>query len=91
MVKKKAIIIEDHLNEEYKKSVDSFKRIFKGAKIGNRVVSDELDDCVNPLIDEINSSNNIAKRLWQNWNVWRIYIRPFGTSMYVICFNRKNG
>ena len=62
---KEAIIIEDHLNEEYKKSVDSFKRIFKGAKIGNRVVSDELDDCVNPLIDEINSSNNIAKRLWQ--------------------------
>ncbi len=28
-------------------------------------MSDELDDCVNPLIDEINSSNNIAKRLWQ--------------------------
>lgn len=62
---KEAIIIEDHLNEEYKKSVQSFKKIFNNAKIGNRIVADELDDCVNPLIHEINSSNNIAKRLWQ--------------------------
>jgi putative nucleotidyltransferase with HDIG domain len=62
---KKAIIIEDRLNKEYKKSVESFKRIFNGSKLGKKILSDELDDCINPLLEEIKTCNNVAKRLWQ--------------------------
>lgn len=62
---KKAIIIEDRLKDEYKKSVESFKRIFKSTKMGKKILSDELDDCITPLLEEVKTCNNVAKRLWQ--------------------------
>lgn len=59
------LIIEDRLAGEYKRSVESFKAIFKETRIGKKLVHDELEACVAPLLEEIGTNNNIAKRLWQ--------------------------
>lgn len=59
------LIIEDRLATEYKKSVENFKVIFKETRIGKKLVHDELEACVTPLLEEIAGNNNIAKRLWQ--------------------------
>ncbi len=59
------LVIEDKLAAEYKKSVESFKAIFKQTRIGKKLVHDEIESCVEPLIREVEANNNIAKRLWQ--------------------------
>lgn len=59
------LIIEDRLATEYRKSVENFKVIFKETRIGKKLVHDELEACVTPLLEEIAGNNNIAKRLWQ--------------------------
>ncbi len=59
------LIIEDRLASEYKKSVENFKVIFKETRLGKKLVHDELESCVEPLLEEIAGNNNIAKRLWQ--------------------------
>lgn len=59
------LIIEDRLAEEYKRSVENFKAIFKETRIGKKLVHDELEACVLPLLAEVEGNTNIAKRLWQ--------------------------
>lgn len=59
------LIIEDRLAGEYKKSVESFKTIFRETRIGKKLVHEELEACVSPLVEEITRNNNVAKRLWQ--------------------------
>lgn len=59
------LIIEDRLEKEYKKSVEKFKVIFKDTKVGKKLIHEELEGCVGPLLEEIQTNNNIAKRLWQ--------------------------
>lgn len=59
------LIIEDRLATEYKRSVENFKAIFKETRIGKKLVHEELDACVAPLLEAISDNNNIAKRLWQ--------------------------
>jgi len=59
------LIIEDRLSEEYRKSVESFKKVFLGARIGKKLVKEELEECLDSLMEEISNDNNIAKRLWQ--------------------------
>lgn len=61
----KPLIIEDRLAGEYKRSVENFKTIFKETRIGKKLVHDELEACVTPLLEELAVNNNIAKRLWQ--------------------------
>lgn len=61
----KPLVIEDRLEVEYRKSVESFKTIFKQTRIGKKLVHEEIEACVEPLLREVEANNNIAKRLWQ--------------------------
>ncbi|MCH4889501.1 HD-GYP domain-containing protein [Acidaminobacter sp. JC074] len=51
--------------EKYKEAVDSFKDICYGVTIGSLVLYDEVQECIEPLIQELEANPEMALRLWQ--------------------------
>lgn len=56
---------KQNVSERYKDAVESFKQICHSVTIGNFLVYDEVKDCLDPLIDEIESNPEMAIKLWQ--------------------------
>jgi HD-GYP domain-containing protein (c-di-GMP phosphodiesterase class II) len=53
------------VEEKYKKTVEKFKEIYKGYKLGRVPVFEVLDDTVEPLFDSIMNDDSFARRIWQ--------------------------
>jgi len=62
---KKEFPVKKEISEKYKSSVESFKKICYGVTIGNFVVYDEVKDCLDPLIQELETKPEMALKLWQ--------------------------
>lgn len=58
-------VIKVNSKQKYKASVEKFKNICHSATIGNIVVYDHVKDCLDPLIDELENSPQMATKLWQ--------------------------
>ncbi len=56
---------EKRFKEAYKGSVERFKSIFKTATIGGKVLYQDVEDVVGPLLAEIESGSDIAQKIWQ--------------------------
>lgn len=61
----KVVIIDNNLSREYKNTIDSFKNTFLNVKVGQKIIINELNDSLSPLVDDIITSNNILGRLRQ--------------------------
>ncbi len=61
----KVVIIDNNLSREYKNTIDSFKNTFLNVKVGKKIIINELNDSLSPLVDDIITSNNILGRLRQ--------------------------
>lgn len=59
------VIIEKNLNKEYGNTVEKFKDVFQNVKSGKKIVLEEIDKSVAPLVEEILKSNNVLGRLRQ--------------------------
>ena len=59
------VMMDKKLNREYGHTVQKFKDIFLNVKVGKKIVVDEINDTVKPLVDEIVKSNNVLGRLRQ--------------------------
>lgn len=55
----------DKFEKQYQNAVTQVKEIFHGYKIGGRLVKKEIEDCMEPLLEEITNNNQIAKKVWQ--------------------------
>jgi len=56
---------QQNVSERYKTAVESFKKICYGVTIGNFVVYDEVKECMDPLIEELENNPQMAIKLWQ--------------------------
>lgn len=56
---------EDSLDRVYQQSYEAIDDLFNKFKLGTKIVSEELDHAIAPILNEVNSNNNIAKKLWQ--------------------------
>lgn len=51
--------------EKYKASVEKFKQIYHSASLGNTVLYEHVKDCIDPILDELQSNPQMAMKLWQ--------------------------
>lgn len=56
---------EVRMAERYKTSVENVKKIFNQATIGQVVIYDQVSDCLDPLMDELEKNPQMAMKLWQ--------------------------
>ncbi len=64
-MKDNVVIVDKELNKEYKIILDRFKNIYFNAKVGKKIMTEELNDSVDSLVNEVVKSNNILSRLRQ--------------------------
>lgn len=62
---KKTFVPVNKYQEKYKESVESFKNICHTVTLGNMLLYDEVEDCLEPLIQELESNPDVALKLWQ--------------------------
>lgn len=51
--------------EKYKESVENFKHICYHTAIGSMIIYNEVKECLDPLIDELEKNPEMALKLWQ--------------------------
>lgn len=59
------VVVDEHVQEIYDDTVNSFKNLFNSAKIGKQIVAAEVQEILTPMLDEVNTNPSLAKRLWQ--------------------------
>ncbi|MCT4618011.1 MAG: HD-GYP domain-containing protein [Marinisporobacter sp.] len=55
--------VDEKLNEQYNKSLRSFKRIYDEVSLGKKIEAEIVQQSVSPLIEEVMTDNNILARL----------------------------
>ncbi|QZY56357.1 HD-GYP domain-containing protein [Crassaminicella profunda] len=58
-----SIKIDKKLNEQYNKSLVSFKTVYEEVSLGKKLESEIIQESVSPLIEEVMTDNNILARL----------------------------
>lgn len=56
---------EEEFQETYQHSVKKFKKIFKEIKLGSKLLENEINDIITPILDEVDRSTNLVERIWQ--------------------------
>ncbi|RKD26071.1 HD-GYP domain, c-di-GMP phosphodiesterase class II (or its inactivated variant) [Caminicella sporogenes DSM 14501] len=59
------LLVDKKLDKEYRRTLDYFKNVYFNVKIGKKIVVDELQEVVQPLVNEVKNSINILNRLKQ--------------------------
>lgn len=62
---KKFVIVEDKVQKTYESTVESFRKLFDGAKIGEQILAEEVSEILTPMLDEVKTNPQLAKKLWQ--------------------------
>lgn len=57
------ILFDRQLNQEFKKTITSFKNVYQNVRLGNQIILDELKDSITPLIGRVVTNNNILGNL----------------------------
>lgn len=55
----------DDFDYKYKQSVEKFKAICHTVSLGNLLIYDEVKECLDPIIDNIEKNPKMAMQLWQ--------------------------
>lgn len=50
---------------EYRTSVERFKKLFKGATLGGKILYSDVEHVVGPLLREVEAGGDIAQKIWQ--------------------------
>lgn len=63
--RKEIFIVDHHVQETYQKTVNNYKSLFNSIKFGKQIVAEEVQELLEPMIDQIQSNDILAKSLWQ--------------------------
>ena len=94
IIKKRNISFSNNIkyDEKYKAAVNSFKKICHGVTIGSMVLFNEIQDCLNPLIEELESNPEMALKLWQmHTSDYYTYEHSVKVSMLAILLSKWLG
>ncbi len=57
------ILFDKQLNQEFEKTITSFKNVYQNLQMGNQIILEELKDNITPLVNRVLSNNNILGNL----------------------------
>ncbi len=53
------------LQEKYHQSVSDFKQIYKSIKLGSKLIKEDVNHVIMPLLEEIDRGANLVEKIWQ--------------------------
>lgn len=57
------ILFDKQLNQEFEKTITSFKNVYQNLQMGNQIILEELKDNITPLVNRVLTNNNILGNL----------------------------
>lgn len=59
------VLVEEPVQEIYSETVESYKEIFNSVRFGKQLISEEVQDTLQPLMHQVMTNPSLTKRLWQ--------------------------
>lgn len=56
-------LFDRQLNQEFQKTIDSFKNVYQNVRMGNQIILEELKGSITPLVTRVITNNNILGNL----------------------------
>lgn len=62
---KKVFKVDSQVQATYRSTVESFKTLFQNVKFGKQIVAEEIQDILEPMLNQVSDNKILAKSLWQ--------------------------
>jgi len=59
------VVIDEPVQELYNETVESYKKIYNDVKFGRQLLSEEVNETLQPLVNQVMTNPSLTKRLWQ--------------------------